>query len=218
MSSPYAPRHRAATRRRTPRVAAGAVAAAVALVLLLGGQGSFATWATSRSVAGGSVKAGTLSIGALSCGSWQLIQAGGTTTGAPSPNPTTYTNQVLQPNDVLTLTCTTTLTVTGEHQRGTLALTGAGSAPAPLVVDGTLSKTDGSTGSTSYPIITVGATAANGGAHTDKQFTDKDDGATVSVLVALSVPNTNTANGTGDQSFPGWNATQLSLTATQVHS
>ena len=214
MSSRTAPRHRAVTRRRLPRVALGAVAAAVAGVLLLGGPGSLAYWTTSKPAPGGSFSSGSLAISAPTCGSWQLIQTGGTVSGTPSPNPTTYTNQPLQPNDVLTLTCTSTLTLQGDHMGGTIQLVNGSTPPAaPLTLNGTPTQTNGSAGTVTYPVITI--TPTSGTAH-GASFTSADNGATVTAKIAISIPNTNTSNPAADATGT-WNASQLRLVATQVH-
>lgn len=206
MSSRYTPRHRAAAGRRLPRVAVGAVAAAVAGVLLLGGQGSLAYWTARSSAAGGSLGSGSLALGPVTCQGWQLIQTGRTISGTPSPNPTPYTNQPLEPNDVLTMTCTSTLTLRGDHIRGSIAATGSlvtTPAGSRLVTSGNSSVT-----------ITPTAGAAHGAT-----FTGADNGATVTATVTLTIPSSDgdgTSGPAADATVSG--ATTLRLTATQVHA
>jgi len=218
MSSRSTPRHRATTSRRLPRAVVGAVVVAVVGVLLLGGRGSFAYWTSARSVTAGSQTAGSIALSAPSCGSWQLIQTGGIVGGKPSPDPTAYTNQPLQPNDVLTLTCTSKLTLAGDHVAGTVQVDGepANAPTSPLTLDGTTGRTDGSPGTT-YPVMTItAASGPNAGvAQTRSTFAASDNGATVSVTFAISIPNSDQSNPTVDTSQQ-W-ASQLRLTAVQRH-
>jgi len=93
-------------------VGLGAAAAAVVGVLLWGGQGSLAMWTSQASLSGGAVTGGSLTLTQPAC-TWQLTRTGGTISGVPSPNPTVYTGQLLQPNDVVIGTCTTTVSAVG---------------------------------------------------------------------------------------------------------
>lgn len=197
-------------------MALGAVACAVAGVLLLGGQGSLAYWTTRATAPGGSVTSGSLSLGAVTCQPWQLIQTGGVIGGTPTPNPTTYTTQPLQPGDVLTMTCTSTLTIRADHLKGTIVLSGESlSSPAgPLVLDGTPGQTSGAAGTTTYPVITI--TPAGGAAQARSSFTAADNGATVTAKVAISIPTTDTSNPTADASQT-WTS-KLNLVAVQGQS
>ncbi len=53
----------------------GAFAAVVAAVLLMGGAGSLASWSDTKSIAGGSVRAGHLSLSAPTCdAAWKYAQ------------------------------------------------------------------------------------------------------------------------------------------------
>jgi alternate signal-mediated exported protein len=96
----------------------GAIAAAAAGVLLLGGAGSLAYWNDSKTVTGGSINSGTLSLtqeAGQVCSSWTLDAAGG---------PTAYTPGVtlVVPGDVITKTCDYTVNATGAHLAADLAM------------------------------------------------------------------------------------------------
>lgn len=190
MSSRTAPRHRAAARRRLPRVALGAAVATVAVVVLLGGSGSLAFWRSNVTVSGGSLKTGTLALtpSTPSC-SWSLTQTGGTVSGAPSPNPLPYTGQPLQPNDTVVGTCTTTVQGTGDHLTAQVSAAFASPPPAPF--------------STSQSTITVNPS------------TPVSPGATVTLTATLVVPSTDTSNPSADASNV-WTGNLLTATATQV--
>lgn len=167
----------------------GALAAGAAAVLLLGGAGSLAYWTSTGTVEGGTINAGTLSITAPSCGDWTYdsseAAAGATFTPGTS---------LLVPGDVISKTCTTTLTATGEHMRGTLVAS-TPSAATPFTV-GVSSITD--------------ATTALG---TGGEFTEANNGDTLSVTVTVTLP----AN--SDNTTKGATATldDITLTATQAH-
>lgn len=195
MRSAYTPRHRATTDRRLPRVASGAVVAAVVVVLLVGTNGSLALWRATSTVKGGTVGSGGLGLTG-SCSAWTFTQTGGP--GAyvgstyPGSSPATGTSSgLIEPNDTLRSTCTYTLRAVGEHLRGTLAVTQPGGAPA---------------GTTATATFTVGGV-------TQSTFTDADNGKTVSAVVTLTIPNAvSTLQGTS------FTLTGATVTATQVHA
>jgi alternate signal-mediated exported protein len=82
----------------------GALAAAAAGVLLLGGAGTLAFWTDTESTPGVTINTGHLDLTDLDCGTgWELD--GGTA----------YTSQLLVPGDTLTKTCTATLDIAGTH-------------------------------------------------------------------------------------------------------
>lgn len=88
----------------------GALSAAAAGTLLLGGAGSYAFWTASTNVSGTALAAGHLKIADQTCSSavWKLD--GGAT----------YTTQKLVPGDSLTKTCTFKIDGIGDHMGVTL--------------------------------------------------------------------------------------------------
>lgn len=168
----------------------GAVAAAAAGVLLLGGAGSLAYWTDTATVTGGAINAGNLTLGTPSCGNW-------TYDGGESAPGATYTpgTSLLVPGDVISKTCTTTLTATGEHMRGTItASTPNAITPFTVAVS---SITDATT-----PLVPAG------------EFTEANSGHLLSVTVSVTFPGTS-GNAT-KLSTATLNA--ITLTATQIHS
>lgn len=159
-------------------------------MLLLGGQGTLAAWTRTGAVPGARLASGSLSLGAPSC-TWQLTQTGGTVSQVPSPNPTTYTGQLLQPDDVVTGTCTAAVQVTADHFKGHIAVALA-SPPAPLQEVGTptISTSDGANDQ-----VTRATTS-------------------VTVTVKLTIPSSDTSNPTADANN-AWNANLISITAVQ---
>lgn len=104
--------------RHISRSSKGAIAAAAAGVLLLGGAGSLAYWNDSQTVTGGSISSGTLSLtqeAGQVCSSWTLDAAGG---------PTAYTPGVtlIVPGDVITKTCDYTVNASGAHLAADLTM------------------------------------------------------------------------------------------------
>jgi alternate signal-mediated exported protein len=83
----------------------GAIAAAAAGVLLLGGAGTLAYWTDAETVDGGDVTAGSIELTSVTCDAdWTHDDAGGT--GAVT---------TIVPGDVITKECTGTLTLVGDH-------------------------------------------------------------------------------------------------------
>ena len=98
----------------------GAVAAAAAIALMLGGAGTFATWNASSAVANAGITAGTLSIApGAAAGTWSDA------TGAVDLS--TYR---ITPGDVLTFTQDFDVTATGHSLPATLSLTDGAIAAA----------------------------------------------------------------------------------------
>jgi alternate signal-mediated exported protein len=101
----------------------GAAAAAAAGILLLGGAGSLAYWSSTQDVPGGTINSGSLALSTPACGAWSLDAL------EPGP-PATFTNgDPLVPGDVLTKTCTFSITATGNHLRATLGVTNTSFTP-----------------------------------------------------------------------------------------
>lgn len=117
----------------------GALAAAAAGALLLGGTGSLAFWTATAEVSGGSVNSGELTItdtttGGCSDADWVIDAA------EPSGGPFDPATEKLVPGDVLTKTCTFTIGADGTHLRADLAATGgtaSGALASALTVAGT---------------------------------------------------------------------------------
>lgn len=82
----------------------GAIAAAGASVLLLGGAGTLAFWTDTESTPGATITTGHLDLTDLDCGTGWTLDGG-----------TAYTTQLLVPGDSLTKTCTAALDIAGTH-------------------------------------------------------------------------------------------------------
>lgn len=146
----------------------GAIAASAAAALLLGGAGSLAYWSDSKTVSGGAISSGSLSLtqeAGQTCGSWKLDAAGG---------PTTYTPGVtlVVPGDVITKTCDYTVHASGAHLKATLAMdatsiTGSNALSAAL------------TPSASY-LLDGGAVA------TGRSITAADDGHVLNAQISVT--------------------------------
>lgn len=104
----------------------GALAAAAAGVLLLGGAGSLAYWSATDTVDSIGVTAGELKLSDPTCTGW-LFDGSETTEDKPY-DPATDT---IVPGDVLTQSCDYTIIAKGEHLRAVL-LTSSGLSPGPL--------------------------------------------------------------------------------------
>jgi alternate signal-mediated exported protein len=168
----------------------GALAAAAAGSLLLGGAGSLAYWTDAKTVTGASVNGGSLSLGTLSC-SWTVSHSGGT---AASFDPGTG---FLVPGDQATETCT-----------GTIAAKGAN-----LVAD--LSVADAGDSGTLGSPLTVTKAFKVGGA-TQTTITGADDGKALTATVVVDFPIGTGA----DNSTNGGKTVSVGnyvITATQAH-
>jgi alternate signal-mediated exported protein len=127
----------------------GALAAAAAGTLLLGGAGSLAFWTSQQSVDGTSITSGHLKLGTPDCGSgWQLD-------GTPTTN---YTGQLLVPGDTLTKSCSFTVDAAGSHLTADFGVTGGGDTGAAALLAETnvtaVYKVNGSTvGTSAVPIV-----------------------------------------------------------------
>jgi alternate signal-mediated exported protein len=91
----------------------GALAAAAAGTLLLGGAGTYAFWTSSATVNGGSISSGSLTLTDVTCPS------GWTHTENSDPV------SLIVPGDNITKHCSGTLTLVGEHIGATVGLTAA---------------------------------------------------------------------------------------------
>ncbi|SDS84600.1 alternate-type signal peptide domain-containing protein [Microlunatus soli] len=171
------------------KTAKGAIAAAAAAVLLVGGAGSLAYWTDSANVDGGTVNSGHLQLLTddtnPGCSAWTLD-------GGDPFDPAT---SLLVPGDTVTETCTFTLDAEGDHMEGTVEASAAN-------VSGDLADA---------LEVTVSGITLNGTAATT--FTEANDGQTLGVNVAVNfLPASD--NTTMDLSAVLDNIT---VTATQAH-
>ena len=125
-----------------------AIAGGVGIALLLGGAGTLATWNSSSNISGGTIVAGSLTIGtpALTSPATTFWTVKHTTAGAIVTTPLTLTGSVFtvtsggaaftsSPGDQLIYTSTVPLTVTGTNLSAVLslssgAITAASNTPA----------------------------------------------------------------------------------------
>jgi alternate signal-mediated exported protein len=98
----------------------GAFAASTAAVLLMGGAGSLAYWSDAETVGGSTITAGNLDLDATACNTagWVVNN----TIEKVVDQPFAATDKVV-PGDVLTKTCTITVTAVGKNLRATLGAT-----------------------------------------------------------------------------------------------
>ena len=182
----------------------GAVAAAAAGVLLLGGAGSLAYWTDTGTVAGGTISSGELTLTNADCDPAPAVGAtgsvwtldGGTTTFDP-------TTEKIVPGDTLTKVCTYTITASGTHLTAALAV----STP-------TYTNTQANALSTTLTPNTV-ATYKVGGLD-QVTITSADSGETLEVTVVVAFPEGVTSSNTTQ----GLSAmlSDITMTATQTHS
>lgn len=129
----------------------GALAAAAAGTLLLGGAGSLAFWTSAQTVDGTTITAGRLKLNAPDCGAgWQLD-------GTPT---TSYTNQLLVPGDTLTKVCTFTVDAAGSHLKADFDVTGGGDTGTQALLDETTVTATYKVNGT--PVGTSGVAITNG--------------------------------------------------------
>lgn len=174
----------------------GALAAAAAVLLSLGGTGTMATWVGSQTITGGTVKSGSLVLAGVGCGDWSLDTAGGL--------PATYSpGDLLVPGDVLTKQCSFTVTATGSHMKADVALTTPSFSGAGADFLGKLTA--------NVSGVTLNGQAFNLGS---SQITSADNGKTLAATIQVAFSST------------AGNLTQglttvlddLTLTATQTHA
>jgi alternate signal-mediated exported protein len=143
----------------------GALAAATAGVLLLGGAGSLAYWSDSDTVDGSAFNAGSLNLDPVEgdlCNVWNLD------TGEPGGQPFVPGTDKLVPGDVVTKVCTFTVDAVGTHLR-------AGVEAVPGTNSGAL-----------LPDLTVAATALEIDDDPITEITEANDGDVLSVTVSVT--------------------------------
>lgn len=171
----------------------GAIAAASAGVLLLGGAGTLAYWTENVTVNGTTVTSGHLAIANSDCGSatWQLDNGGGTVTGAT----------VIVPGDSISTTCSFDIDGTGDHfDNVTLSVTAPTYSGSNALTTALGTPTATYTGSVSGPLTTPATVNV---------------GETVTADITLTFPSSVTGSTAEDLSATLQNIT---VTATQNHT
>lgn len=163
----------------------GALAAAAAGTLLLGGAGSLAFWSATDTISGTGVTAGELKLSDdPTCTGWQFD--GSETTADKPYDPATDT---IVPGDVLTQSCDYTIIAKGEHLRATLE-TSSGLSASPL--------NDYLT--TPYPTLTYKTPGPNSAALAGDNVGEIDETADGSVITAELQVAFNPSAGNASQS------------------
>lgn len=166
----------------------GAAAVVVAVVLLLGAGGTLALWTASDDVDAGSATSGMLDVTAGTCeSSWKRVSDNRAVT-------------LILPGDVVTKTCTFSLTAAGDHMTASIS--------TPSSVNLGSGKPDSATATvvTSYTI--GGTTIANGGT-----IDSSANGKTLTATFTVTFPfgDATTVN---TSELQGWTAHLNSLTVT----
>lgn len=145
----------------------GAVAAAAAGALLLGGAGSLAYWNSEQTIGGGSIASGTLTLtqeAGQVCSDWTLDAAGAT---AYMPGTT-----LVVPGDVITKTCDYTVTASGAHLAASLTMDATS-------ITGDVDLAAALTPAATY---TLGASPVT----TGQSITSADDGAVLHAVISVT--------------------------------
>lgn len=181
----------------------GAIAAAGAATLLLGGAGTLAFWSDTVNAPGASIDSGHLRISdTTSCSAWTL-DTGEVVNGATFTPGTT----ALVPGDEISRTCDVTLQAEGEHLRATVAATPGtntglfASGELDLAVSQVLSSPDGGT----TPFAAVPG----------QEVTEANDGDTLRITTTVTFEAATTAANTQDVAS---SLADIALTVTQVHA
>ncbi|MGJ0119641.1 alternate-type signal peptide domain-containing protein [Williamsia sp. MIQD14] len=128
------------------RNAKGALAAGAAVVVLLGGAGSYALWSDTATGANGTVTTGELKLTAVGTPTWKDVSATGIV-GGTTVNPVT---DFLVPQDTWEYTTTYTALATGKNMKAQVTVSPGTAGALP-------------TGVTLTPTATVAGAAATGG-------------------------------------------------------
>jgi len=167
----------------------GALAAAAAGTLLLGGAGSLAFWNATATVGSSTVNAGSLTLTDDDCSDWILDN------GEQVGNVALVDSIV--PGDQLTKTCTYKITATGDHLRATLGASG------------------GTPGGALAGVVTVTPSFEVGGSSIT-EITEDNDGDTLTAKIVLDFPyGTGVDN---DTQLDQLTLSDYVVTATQVHT
>lgn len=169
----------------------GALAAAAAGVLLLGGAGSLAYWSDTDQVDGSEFNAGSLSLTALDgCDTWNLD------TGEPGGQPFDPATGFIVPGDVVSKVCTFEVEAVGEHLRATVTA-------QPGTNTGDL-----------LDHLTIAATGLTIGGSSITEITEANDGAVLSVTVSVTF---DAASGNASQTL-GAVLDDIDIVTQQVHA
>lgn len=174
----------------------GALAAAAAGSLLLGGTGSLAYWTATGSVTGGSISSGNLTMSAPNCTTggnhdWQYANNDPFSVGGGSK---------VVPGDTISKVCTFTITAAGDHIAATVAATGG-------------EITNDASGTTTLDTELVPTVSALDVREGGQPATIDHAGTfTVQATVSVAFDGTNATNGSKDLSAALSNVT---ITATQ---
>ncbi|MFV0259538.1 MAG: alternate-type signal peptide domain-containing protein [Acidimicrobiales bacterium] len=163
----------------------GAIASAVAAMLLLGGGTSLAYWTATENINGGTVTSGELALSTATCDADWVYAAGQAGAG------TAVTLWV--PGDVITKSCTSTVTATGDHLLATL------STPATVTLDPGSPTTAAATVAVAYQLggaAIVDQDATLAGTQITDSATDRVLKATFTVTFPFGDATTVNANDT----------------------
>lgn len=159
----------------------GAIAAAAAGVLLLGGAGTVAFWSDSSTIVGSDVTAGTLSLSPDDCDEGWTYATGNAGEGDAVA--------LIVPGDVISKECTFEVTATGDNLVAELT------TPDAVQIDSGGTTTLDATVAAEY---TVGETAAT----TSTTITDANDGQKVTATITVTFPyGSPTVNANDTQGF-----------------
>lgn len=177
----------------------GAIAAAGAGVLLLGGAGSLAYWTGTSSIAPSTITAGELKLGPATCGAWSFVGAGGSFTPA---------SDRIVPGDQVSRVCTIPVVAVGKNLSATLTLPNQALTNAPS--DANITAT------AAYKVGTAPGTAVSKGT-----ITSSDNASNVYATITVSFPygtndTANAQNGNGTQLATS-TLNALAVVATQVN-
>lgn len=135
------------------RNAKGALAAGAAVVVLLGGAGSYALWSDSASNTPGNVTSGELKLTASGTAAWKDVSADGIV-GGTTVNPIT---DLLVPKDTWEYTSTYTAVATGKNMNAQVTVNpGTGGTPPTGVTITPAASVDGTAPTGSVVTITPG--------------------------------------------------------------
>lgn len=181
----------------------GAIAAGAAGVLLLGGAGTLAFWSDTEVFGGGSVTAGTLSLGTPVCeptvGNW-VYAVGNAGAGEAV--------ELIVPGDTIAKTCTFPIVATGDNLTATLGV------PDELnITPGTPDTTFQATVAATY--VGSGVAPIDG----DGIITSANNGQTVSATIEVEFPfgNATTINANDMQAITA-SLADITVTLTQTES
>lgn len=179
----------------------GAIASAAAAVLLLGGGTSLAYWTATADVDGGAITAGELKLTAGSCDANWVYAAGNANAGA--------TVALWVPGDVVTKSCTYTVTATGDNLMATLD---APTTVALTTTSAAAADTESATAAVAYKLdgnAVPDADATVAGIQLTEAASDRTLTATFTVTFPFGNDSTINANDT-----QAWEADFNALTVT----